>query len=96
MASARIHRHLVTQIQSVTSTQGRLRDIRLSSTDVAVARLELSAGRTMAGRNRGSGGGEVRKWVVIVGVVQLRLLCNKELFEIALYLQASKDATWSS
>ena len=41
----------------------------MCSTEVAVARLELSAGRTMAGRNRGSGGGEVRKWVVMACVV---------------------------
>ena len=72
MAIARIHRHLVTQIQSATSTQGRLREIRLSSTDVAVARLELSAGRTMAGRNTGKRGGEVRKWVVMACVVALK------------------------
>jgi hypothetical protein len=41
---------------------------------VAVARLELSAGRTMAGKNRGIRGGEVRKWVVMACVVALKRL----------------------
>ena len=44
----------------------------MCSTDVAVARLELSAGRTMAGRNTGKRGGEVRKWVVMACVVALK------------------------
>ena len=74
MARAGIHRHLdklcaSSSIQEGATVQGTSsQDSALQgSTEVAVARLELSAGRTMAGRNRGSGGGEVRKWVVIVG-----------------------------